>query len=419
MPSSAEMDLITAKPPTKGRSAAYLMCWLLGLGSLFTWNSMLTVMDYYSHVFPDYHPSRVLTLVYQPFAFITVGILTYYEAKVDTRFRILFGFSVFFVSSTLVPILDLATSGHGGIGPYIGVCVLSACFGLADAFVQGGIVGDLSYMHPNFLQSFSAGLAASGAATSSLRLITKASFPDTKVGLRKGALTFFFISAFFELLCLILYAVVFPKLEMVKHYRKTAALEGATTVNADLAAAGVVVTDLEKDSEKGNTRLSSLALLSQNVDYAFDVFAIYVLTLSIFPGFLAEDTGSHSLGSWYVVVLITMYNLGDLVGRYLPLIKAIKIKSRVGILAAVVARFAFIPAFYLTAKYGDQGWMLMLCILLGITNGHLTVCVLVEAPRGYKGPEQNAIGNILVFFLLGGIFAGVTLDWLWLIGKGW
>lgn len=35
-----------------------------------------------------------------------------------------------------------------------------------------------------------------------------------------------------------------------------------------------------------------------------------------------------------------------------------------------------------------------------------------------QGPEQNAIGNFLVLCLLGGIFAGVSLDWLWLIGNG-
>lgn len=37
------------------------------------------------------------------------------------------------------------------------------------------------------LQSFLAGLAASGALTSALRLITKAAFENTKDGLRKGA----------------------------------------------------------------------------------------------------------------------------------------------------------------------------------------------------------------------------------------
>jgi equilibrative nucleoside transporter 1/2/3 len=48
--------------------------------------------------------------------------------------------------------LDLATSGKGGIGPFIGLCVLSACFGVADAHVQGGMLGDLSFMCPEFIQ---------------------------------------------------------------------------------------------------------------------------------------------------------------------------------------------------------------------------------------------------------------------------
>lgn len=48
--------------------------------------------------------------------------------------------------------LDLATSGKGGIGSFLGVCVISAAFGLADAHVQGGMIGDLSLMRPEFVQ---------------------------------------------------------------------------------------------------------------------------------------------------------------------------------------------------------------------------------------------------------------------------
>jgi len=32
------------------------------------------------------------------------------------------------------------------------LCALSACFGVADAHVQGGMVGDLSFMCPEFIQ---------------------------------------------------------------------------------------------------------------------------------------------------------------------------------------------------------------------------------------------------------------------------
>ncbi|XP_061336813.1 equilibrative nucleotide transporter 3-like [Gastrolobium bilobum] len=414
--------MVNSEPPTRleGKNAALVVCWLLGNGCLFAWNSMLTIEDYYVYLFPKYHPSRVLTLVYQPFSFGTLAILAYKEEKINTRIRNLFGYSLFFISTLLVLVLDLATSGKGGLGTFIGICAISGAFGIADANAQGGMVGDLSYMLPEFMQSFLAGLAASGALTSALRLITKAAFENSEDGLRKGAILFFAISTFFELLCVLLYAYVFPKLPIVKYYRSKAASEGSKTVSADLAAAGIKIPpeEVEEDA-KQIERKGNMQLVLENIDYALDLFLIYVLTLSIFPGFLSEDTGSHSLGTWYAIVLIAAYNVCDLIGRYIPLLKTLKLESRKLLTTATICRFLLIPAFYFTAKYGRQGWMIMLTSFLGLSNGYLTVCVLTSAPKGYKGPEQNALGNLLVLFLIGGIFAGVTLDWLWLIGKGW
>ncbi|XP_058734832.1 equilibrative nucleotide transporter 3-like [Vicia villosa] len=410
--------MVDGEPPPRlqGKFTATVVCWLLGNGVLFCWNSMLTIQDYYVSLFPNYHPARVLSLVYQPFAFGTLAILAYNEAKINTRQRNLFGFALFFFGVLAVLILDLATSGKGGIGTYIGICMVSGVFGIADANAQGGMIGDLSYMHPELLQSFLAGEAASGALTSALRLITKAAFDNSQDGLRKGAILFFSISTFFVLLCLVLYGFVFPKLPIVKYYRSKAASEGSKTVSSDLAAAGI---HSETGESRQFERKENKELLMENIDYALNLFMIYLLTLSIFPGFLTEDTGKHSLGTWYALVLITMYNVWDLIGRYIPLIKILDLESRKLITTACISRFLLIPAFYFTAKYGTQGWMILLTSFLGLSNGYLTVCVLTAAPKGYKGPEQNALGNLLVLFLLGGIFAGVTLDWLWLIGKGW
>ncbi|KAJ4975987.1 hypothetical protein NE237_001093 [Protea cynaroides] len=404
----------------KGKYAALVLCWILGIGNLLSWNSMLAMEDYYMMLFPKYHPSRVLTLVYQPFSFGMISILTYHEAKLNTRKRNLFGYTLFFISSLTVLILDLASSGKGGIGHYIGVCVISVCFGGASALVEGGMVGDLSSMSPKMMQSYVAGMAASATLTSALRLITKVAFSGSREGLRNGALLFIGITSFIQLLCVLLYAFAFPKLSIVKHYRSKAASEGAKTVSADLSV-GDIQTQPSQDEEDPTLqeRLTNKELIFQNIDYACDLFLTYALTLSIFPGFLSEDTGSHNLGSWYAIVLFAIFSMWDLIGRYVPLIKGLMMKSRMGLLIMILSRFLFVPAFYFTAKYGDQGWMLMLTSLLGLTNGYLTVCVLTAAPKGYKGPEQNALGNLLVLFLLAGIFAGAALDWLWLIGKGW
>lgn len=79
-----------------------------------------------------------------------------------------------------------------------------------------------------------------------------------------------------------------------------------------------------------------------------------------------------------------MYNVWDLIGRYIPLLKFLKLESRKGLMLAILSRFLLIPAFYFTAKYGDQGWMIALTSFLGLTHGYLTVCVLTSAPKGYK-----------------------------------
>lgn len=127
-----------------------------------------------------------------------------------------------------------------------------------------------------------AGLAIAGALTSAIRLITKAAFEKSHDGLRKRAseLFFFFffkdlksknrwlpsvvhflplffpifklaIATFIELLCVILYAYVFPKLPTVKYYRSKAASEGSKTVLADLVAAGI-----QKQSESVTPKFS-------------------------------------------------------------------------------------------------------------------------------------------------------------------
>lgn len=53
-----------------------------------------------------YHPSRVLTLVYQPFAVGTLALLAYKEEKINTRIRNLFGYTLFFISSLMVLVVS-------------------------------------------------------------------------------------------------------------------------------------------------------------------------------------------------------------------------------------------------------------------------------------------------------------------------
>ncbi|KAL3741967.1 hypothetical protein ACJRO7_017448 [Eucalyptus globulus] len=125
-----------------------------------------------------------------------------------------------------------------------------------------------------------------------------------------------------EFICIILYATRLAKIPVVKSCHSKTASEGCKSVSADLAAAGI----------------------QRQVPAGPDCYLQCV-------GFYISV---HS--PW----------------------------SRKGLMLATLARFVFVPAFYFTAKYSDQGWMIMLVSFLGLSHGYHTVSVMTVAPKGYK-----------------------------------
>jgi hypothetical protein len=115
----------------------------------------------------------------------------------------------------------------------------------------------------------------------------------------------------------------------------------------------------------------------------------YAATLSVFPGVIAEDIrfNTPSLANgWYAVLVIFLYNLGDCLGKLLP-IKASQWRRRQVLLPviAVLRAFILVPLIALTARStssssGPLSLMIVLTIVLGITNGYLTSISLTLVP---------------------------------------
>lgn len=69
------------------------------------------------------------------------------------------------------------------------------------------------------------------------------------------------------------------------------------------------------------------------------------VTLSIFPGVLVEDAHSSRLGGWYPIILVTIYNVGDMLGRILPATFAALVWTGQNIiLISSSIRLLFLPA---------------------------------------------------------------------------
>ena len=142
---------------------------------------------------------------------------------------------------------------------------------------------------------------------------------------------------------------------------------------------------------------------------------IYTETLSIFPGFLAENLKSKLLRDRYPILLITVYNISDLVWKSLTAIYAVKSIGKATL--ACIARLLFYPL------HGPK-WLKIetpvvgLKFMLGVTNGYLKSVIMILTPKSvpFLEAETAAIVMSLMSVSLGmGLVGGSILGWFWII----
>ncbi|KAG6741022.1 hypothetical protein POTOM_056506 [Populus tomentosa] len=128
---------------------------------------------------------------------------------------------------------------------------------------------------------------------------------------------------------------------------------------------------------------------------------IYIVNLSIFPGFIAEDLSSKLLKDWYPVLLITIYNVADFTGKSLTAIyvlQSIK-KAAWGCILGLV----FYPLF--AACLNGPKWLktkvpvAILTFMLGVTTGYLTSVLMILDPMEVSVSEAELSAIAMVVFL--------------------
>ena len=167
-----------------------------------------------------------------------------------------------------------------------------------------------------------------------------------------------------------------------------------------------------------------MAIASRVKHHAFAVAVTYVVTLSIFPGVLAEDLRDDSMGDWFPVALIAAFNLADVVGKCVPgVYPAAATAFSPRTMAAMAAAGAVRAGVYGDGRVSSDGSSgggvvsagVALTLALGVTNGWYSASVMMTAPKAVSAAECEACGTIMVFFLLSGLTMGAFCGWLWLV----
>ncbi|XP_015060345.1 equilibrative nucleotide transporter 1 [Solanum pennellii] len=393
------------KIPKDSFHIAYIIYFTLGAGYLLPWNAFITAVDYFSYLYPDVMVDRIFAIVYMIVGLIGLLLIVAFSNKTSAFVRINVGMFLFVVALVTVPLMDVFyVDGRVGVYAGFGVTVgLVGICGIADALVQGGVVGAAGELPERYMQATFAGTAASGVLVSLLRILTKAVYPQDANGLRKSANLYFIFSIAVMILCIVFYNIA-HRLPIIKYYNdlKTQA------VNEEKEDKGDLTPELWR---------STLDIFGTVKWYGFGIVSLYVVTLSIFPGYITEDVHSQLLTDWYPILLITGYNVFDLVGKSLtPVLFFDNAKVAIG---ACFARLLFLPLFYV-CLHGPEFFrtelpVTILTCLLGLTNGYLTSLLMILGPKTVQLQHAEIAGTLLVLFLVMGLAIGSVVSWFWII----
>lgn len=230
-------------------------------------------------------------------------------------------------------------------------------------------------------------------------------YPQNPDGLRKSANLYFSVGIVVMVICVVFYNIA-QTLPVIQYYDEVK----IKAINEE---------ERRKKSPLTGTewRKTLWGIIKSVKSYGFGIILIYVVTLSIFPGFITEDVHSESLKDWYPVLLIAAYNVFDLVGKCLTAV-VMPEDERIAV-GGCVARLLFYPLFW-GCLHGPMFLrteipvMIMTC-LLGLTNGYLISVLMILAPNGVQMQHAEAAGTVITLFLVIGLASGSVLAWFWCI----
>ena len=158
--------MAAAAGPKDGWNVAYSIYLLLGAGYLVPWNAYITAIDYFELLYPRGQIGRVFSILYMVPAVFSILLITAFGRNIPSHIRVNAGLVLFIAMLLLVPLMNIFfIPDNTGTGATYGVTIFAVVVnGIADALVQGSIVGSTGELPERYMQALMVGTAISGTS---------------------------------------------------------------------------------------------------------------------------------------------------------------------------------------------------------------------------------------------------------------
>ncbi|KAL4454913.1 hypothetical protein ABPG74_006295 [Tetrahymena malaccensis] len=394
---------------------------LLGIASLIGWNAILTALNFFSTYYPkdDYGDVSFLFPIPLFFGNFVWGLLVPKLGEfISLTKRISFCLAAICIFMILLPLITIGLQNKAGFA----LCLVTTfIIGSFNSVAQNSCIGLASQVDGSLTGLYWVSTGISGLTMNAASAIMLASFGDSDDGQKIGTIIYFAIAVVLTLLA-IWSQIVFVKSDYYLHIKKQHEESGQdveenNTVSAisgeeDVPLVGQKKSVGEQLKAYGNKLLSGIKLARF---VPFFIFMIYIQTFMLFPGVSVFSKPSYTYlpSKWSFLLMLTTYNIGDIIGKYLCNFKFYNIPILYGV---VTSRFVYFFTFLMTmhspdnAFFSNDAFAYINMLLFATTNGFCTGGLMFLGPtRGNNKKQSELIAFINSFSLTFGIACGSFL----------
>eukprot|EP00118_Oscarella_pearsei_P015927 m.148023 g.148023 ORF g.148023 m.148023 type:complete len:482 (+) comp38488_c0_seq4:23-1468(+) len=421
----------TDAKPRDTWNLAYIFFVLAGAGFLFPYNSYISAIDYFEAVYPDEKFAFLVTAVYFYVTCPSVFLNTLIIRLISLRLRIRLSYILFLIALVTVLAVNWQITVEGTAVTFGLTLFTLALVSFACGVQQASYYGFVGQLPRRYVQAVMTGESVAGLVVSIDRVITKAAISDC----RQSSLVFFGLSIAFVVFCAVSHEMIYRSPLVVYHLGLSSTAEATSPEKytplkeKDEELIEMQTTTQRDESVGGKPQVSLRKRLADGISvwlsigrrlwlYMLAIGSAYFLTLLIFPGLLSEIHGDHFKNNWLPVILISLFNFFDFIGKlisfwhydwrphYLVLASLLRFLLLPLLLFCVLPCSA--PLFSTWTPYTAMA----LSSILGITNGYFGCMSMVLAPSKVEPDKRELAGNLMTFVLLFGLAAGASFAFL-------
>ena len=396
---------------------------LLGGASLVPWQAYISALDFFMILLPGQKIQYMIPIVNMLCILVTTFMVVLFAQVVSPTKRIVASGLFLMAALLVVPFQNyyllhnhmLDANGTLLVHPsttsgkqqentcYWVVLVSLMCCATAASIMQSslfGLAGAMSETQPALTAWLTCGQGIAGVGVVALRCLTKFGIGDAKAAV--STLLFFGLGFVWVAVAMLVFYVA-----VVRHNNTT-----TTTLLSSVNTETTEYVALENNATKITIHVSKTKVLGQIWRQAGTATLVFTTCISCFPGLTASLVSTtFDLGSWFPILLVLVYNVGDLVGKTLPQYMSVfntKHRANVHLPLAALCHVGFVPVFILMLTKVIVGDVVAFVVvgLLGVTTGYLGCSAMVAGPTMVAAADREIAGTLDVLALVFGLTLG-------------